>query len=162
MTTMSTEAMRELAATLAGLPGLEVLRTVFGRDDLNPGIAGLIGMGVREIDRGRVVFDTTTRPEFANPMGNTHGGICATLLDSVMGCAVHTELGPGDSYGTLELKVNYVRGVPLDGRTLTATGTTVHVGRQTATAEGRVVDERGRLVAHGSTTCLITRAPITP
>ena len=84
-----------------------------------------------------------------------HGGICATLLDSVMGCAVHTPLGPGIGYGTLELKVNYVRTVPTDGVRLTATGRVIHAGRQVATAEGRVEDERGRLVAHGTTTCLI-------
>ncbi|OLR93951.1 thioesterase [Actinokineospora bangkokensis] len=155
--------MPDPAATPATAPdgptGLELLRAVFTGPRAATGIAGLIGMRVGEIERGRVVFTAATRPEFANPMGTTHGGICATLLDSVMGCAIHTELGPGDSYATLELKVNYIRAVPLDGRLLTAVGTTVHLGRQTATAEGRVTDPDGRLVAHASTTCIVHRAP---
>jgi uncharacterized protein (TIGR00369 family) len=66
-------------------------------------------------------------------------------------------LDAGVSYSTLELKVNYIRAVPTDGRRLTATGTTIHVGRTTATAEGRVVDDQGRLVAHATTTCVIFR-----
>ncbi|SLJ73839.1 phenylacetic acid degradation-like protein [Mycobacteroides abscessus subsp. abscessus] len=90
--------------------------------DRPPFIGDLLGMEVDEIEHGRVVFAVRTRQDFANPLGTTHGGICATLLDSVMGCAVHT---------TLEAGVGY--------------------------AEGRVVDEDGRLVAHGTTTCVIFR-----
>jgi acyl-CoA thioesterase len=74
-----------------------------------------------------------------------------------MGSAVHTTLEAGVGYGTLELKVNYIRSVPVDGVKLTATAHTIHVGRKTATAEGRVYDSAGRLVAHGTTTCIIHR-----
>ena len=98
-----------------------------------------------------------TRPDFANVMGNVHGGICATLLDSVMGCAVHSTLPARAGYTTLELKVNYVRPVSIAGSHLLAEGTTIHVGSRTATAEGRVTDDAGRLVAHGTTTCLLFR-----
>ncbi|WP_233531573.1 PaaI family thioesterase [Antrihabitans sp. YC2-6] len=120
-------------------------------------IGDLLGMEMDEIEHGRVVFGLRTRPNFSNPLGTLHGGICATLLDSVMGCAVHSTLEAGVGYGTLELKVNYIRPVPVDGTRLTATGTTIHVGGKTATAEGRVVDDKGRLVAHGTTTCIIHR-----
>jgi uncharacterized protein (TIGR00369 family) len=77
------------------------------------------------------------------------------LLDSVMGCAVHTTLSAGVGYTTLELKVNYIRAARTDGQTLTAEGSVIHAGRSTATAEGKVVDEQGKLVAHATTTCMI-------
>lgn len=122
-----------------------------------PPIARLLGMQLEDIEFGTVSFSVVTRPEFANPLGTLHGGICATLLDSVLGCAVHSTLEPGIGYGTLELKVNYVRTVPVDGERLVATGTVLHPGRRVATAEGKVVDSQGRLVAHGTTTVMVYR-----
>lgn len=141
----------------AKLSGLELLRTAMTMENRPRFIGDLLGMQVDLIEFGKVVFAVETRQDFANPLGTTHGGICATLLDSVMGCAVHTTLDAGVGYTTLELKVNYIRAVPTDGTRLTATGTTIHVGRTTATAEGRVLDDKGRLVAHGTTTCVILR-----
>ncbi|MFC7755821.1 PaaI family thioesterase [Tsukamurella soli] len=120
-------------------------------------IGHLLGMRIDRVDVGEVEFSLTTRQDFGNPLGSVHGGVCATLLDSVMGCAVHSTLEAGIGYGTLELKVNYIRTVPVDGVLLVATGRTIHVGRTTATAEGQVKDGDGRLVAHGTTTCLIYR-----
>ncbi|MCP2296194.1 uncharacterized domain 1-containing protein [Nocardia amikacinitolerans] len=139
------------------LSGLELLKTAMSLEDRPPFIGDLLGIEAETLEHGKVVFSLRTRPEFANPLGSTHGGICATLLDSVLGCAVHTTLEAGVGYTTLELKINYIRSVPTDGRKLTATGTTIHVGRTTATAEGRVVDDQGRLVAHATTTCVIFR-----
>ncbi|MEU7140310.1 PaaI family thioesterase [Nocardia sp. NPDC046473] len=149
--------MSETTIDLAQLTGLEMLRLGMTMKDRPPFIGDLLGMEVDMIEQGKVVFTLRTRPDFANPLGSTHGGICATLLDSVMGCAVHSTLDAGVGYSTLELKVNYIRSVPINGQKLTATGTTIHVGRTTATAEGRVVDEQGRLVAHATTTCVILR-----
>jgi uncharacterized protein (TIGR00369 family) len=139
------------------LTGLELLRAALSQDSDAPYIGDLLGMVLELLEYGKVVFALQTRPDFANPLGTTHGGICATLLDSVMGCAVHSTMDAGVGCATLELKINYIRPVPTDGRRLTATGTTIHVGRTTATAEGRVVDEQGRLVAHATTTCVIFR-----
>ncbi|TSD62711.1 PaaI family thioesterase [Aeromicrobium piscarium] len=141
------------------MSGLELLRyaTALPMDERAPIIGDLFKFSVDELEEGRVVFSLPSDPAFANPLGSLHGGACATLLDSVMGCAVHTTLEAGVGYGTLELKVNYIRTVPVDGQTLTGTGTTIHVGRQVATAEGQVVDASGRLVAHATTTCLIYR-----
>lgn len=79
----------------------------------------------------------------------------STLLDSAMACAVHTSLPAGASYTSLELKVNFVRPVPLEGGRLVCEGTTVHMGRRVATAEGRVTNADGKLVAHGTTTCMV-------
>lgn len=94
-------------------------------------------MSIDEVKCGKVTMSLHTRPDFANPLGTLHGGVFATLLDSDMGCAVHTALEAGVGYGTLELKVNYIRSVQVDGVKLTATARTIHVDRKTATAEGR-------------------------
>jgi uncharacterized protein (TIGR00369 family) len=141
----------------AELTGLELMRIQATATDLPAYIGSLIGLSFDEVEHGRVTMSLSTRPDMANPLGTLHGGICATLLDSAMGCAVHTTLDAGVGYGTLELKVNYIRSVPVDGVKLTATANTIHVGRKTATAEGRVYDPQGRLVAHGTTTCIIHR-----
>ncbi|MEV6431325.1 PaaI family thioesterase [Nocardia sp. NPDC051463] len=154
---MSSETTPAPEIDFAELSGLELLRTAMTMEGRPRFIGDLLGMEIDLLEHGKVVFGLETRTDFANPLGTTHGGICATLLDSVMGCAVHTTLDPGVGYTTLELKVNYIRSVPTDGRRLTATGTTIHVGRTTATAEGRVVDDKGRLVAHATTTCVIFR-----
>ncbi|MEU9991533.1 PaaI family thioesterase [Streptomyces sp. NPDC007971] len=140
----------------AALSGLELMRWIQReRPAQIPSIGRLIGMRFDEVDPGRVVVSLDTRPDFSNPLGTVHGGIAATLLDSAMGCAVHTTLPAGVGYTTLELKVNYIRAARTDGQTLTAEGTVVHAGRRTATAEGRVLDEQGKLIAHATTTCLI-------
>jgi uncharacterized protein (TIGR00369 family) len=143
--------------TTAELTGLELMRQTAATTDRPAYIGTLIGLSIEEVDYGEVTMSLHTRPDMANPLGTLHGGICATLLDSAMGCAVHTTLEAGIGYGTLELKVNYIRSVPVDNVKLTATAKTIHVGRKTATAEGRVYDPQGRLVAHGTTTCMIHR-----
>lgn len=142
---------------MSRMTGLEFLRHAFAlpREQRPPVIGDLFAMEVHSLDEGAVSFSIQSLPTAANPLGTLHGGACATLLDSVMGCAVHTTLGPGVGYGTLELKVNYIRAVPVDGRSLIGSGSVIHAGRTTATAQGRVVDSEGRLVAHGTTTCLI-------
>jgi uncharacterized protein (TIGR00369 family) len=94
-----------------------------------------------------------------NPIGSVHGGYAATLLDSVMGLAVHTMLPPGTGYTTLEFKVSFIRGMTLDTGPVRSEGRTLNVGRRTATAEGRVTDAKGRLLAHATTTCLVFEIP---
>ncbi|MEV0081736.1 PaaI family thioesterase [Saccharopolyspora sp. NPDC050642] len=143
-------------ADLAAMSGLELMRWVQSeRTDDIPSIGRLLGMRFDEVEHGRIVISLETRPDFANPLGTVHGGIAATLLDSAMACAVHTTLPAGVGYTTLELKVNYIRAARTDGRTLTAEGNVIHAGRSTATAEGKVLDEHGKLMAHATTTCLI-------
>ncbi|MFB6752541.1 PaaI family thioesterase [Streptomyces sp. NPDC056353] len=140
----------------AAMTGLELMRWVQTERPTDiPSIGRLLGMRFDEVDHGRIVISLDTRPDFANPLGTVHGGIAATLLDSAMGCAVHTTLPAGAGYTTLELKVNYIRAASTDGVTLTAEGTVIHAGRRTATAEGKVLDGQGRLMAHATTTCMI-------
>lgn len=143
---------------LAALSGLELMRWIQSArptDTVTPSIGRLLGMRFEEVEHGCMVISLDTRPDFANPLGIVHGGIAATLLDSAMGCAVHTTLPAGVGYTTLELKVNYIRAAHTGGQTLTAEGNVIHVGRSTATAEGKVRDERGKLIAHATTTCLV-------
>nr|WP_042187597.1 PaaI family thioesterase [Kibdelosporangium sp. MJ126-NF4]CEL18216.1 hypothetical protein [Kibdelosporangium sp. MJ126-NF4]CTQ90553.1 hypothetical protein [Kibdelosporangium sp. MJ126-NF4] len=143
----------------AALSGLDLFR--LSRDvpaaQRPPGIWSLTGMQIEEVEEGRIVFSLTPRPEFSNPLGQVHGGIHSTLLDSAMGCAVHTTLPAGVGYTTLELKVNFIRGIALDGPKLFGEGTVIHAGRRTATAEGAIRDAEGTLYAHATTTCMIFR-----
>lgn len=132
--------------------GLEQLRALI---NTGAGVSELLGMTVETLEPGRVVLSLKTAPAFGNPLGTLHGGIMSTLLDSAMACAVHTSLPEGASYTTLELKVNFIRAVPTDGVQLTCEGTTVHMGRKVATTEGRILDGGGRLVAHGTSTCMV-------
>jgi uncharacterized protein (TIGR00369 family) len=131
--------------------GLDQLQEMINRGAADGvGIGGLLGMTAESLEPGRVVFSLTPNPSFSNPRG-----IMSTLLDSAMGCAVHTSLAAGASYTTLELKVNFVRPVPLDGVKLICEGTVVHGGRRVATTEGRILDENGKLIAHGTSTCMV-------
>jgi len=102
-----------------------------------------------------VVFSYDPVFEHYNPLGSIHGGIAATLLDSVMGCAIHSTLKAGNGFTTLEIKVNYVRAMTDKTGPVKAEGKIINVGSRIATAEGRLVDGAGKLLAHGTTTCLI-------
>ena len=138
--------------------GIDYLRKIAAGEIPAPPISRLMGFSVVEAGDGRAVFEATPGEEHYNPIGVVHGGLAATLLDSAMGVAVHATLGPGDGYTTLEIKVNFVRPMTRDTGTVRATAEVVHVGRRTATAEGRLEDASGRLLAHGTATCLILRA----
>lgn len=136
--------------------GLEQLRELINLGaEQGFGIGSLLGMTAETLEPGRVVFGLTPRSDFSNPLGTVHGGIMSTLLDSAMGCAVHTSLPEGAGYTTLELKVNFVRPVPLDGERLLCEGNVVHLGRKVATTEGRITNAQGKLVAHGTSTCMV-------
>lgn len=136
------------------MSGLEQLKTLLDR---RTSIATLFDMTADVLEPGRVVLGLRTRPDLGNPMGTLHGGVYSTLLDSAMGCAVHASLPDGASYTTLELKVNFVRPVSLDGVRLRCEGTVVHLGGRVATTEGRIIADDDRLVAHGTSTCMVFR-----
>jgi uncharacterized protein (TIGR00369 family) len=141
------------------MAGIDFLRGM--RDGTVPSapIAHLVGLAITEVDEGRVVMRLTPAEYHYNPIGTMHGGILATLLDSVMGCAVHSTLPRGRAYTSLEIKVNYVRAVTNDSGELTAEGKIVHGGRRSAVAEAKVADAMGRLCATASTTCLVFDLP---
>jgi uncharacterized protein (TIGR00369 family) len=138
------------------MTGLELLRAIAAGEAPGAPIAELMGFEPVEAQEGRVVFAAVPGPEHYNPIGAVHGGLAATLLDSAMGCAVHTTLPEGVGYTTLELKVNYTRPITSDTGRIVCEGNVLHRGSRVATAEGRVIAERtGKLLAHGTTTCLI-------
>ena len=120
-----------------------------------PPIARAIGFTIAEVEPGRVVFTYTPVGDHLNPLGSIHGGIAATLLDGVMGCCIHTRLAAGIGYTTLEIKVNYVRAMTAQTGPVRAEGKVINVGSRIATSEGRLYDSSDRLLAHGTTTCLI-------
>ena len=146
---------KEFQKSLKTLSGLEFMSRIASGELPQPPMGQTLGFRVTEVDSGRAVFEGIPRPEHYNPIGSVHGGFASTLLDSAMACAVHTRLDAGVFYTTLEIKVNLVRPVSETTGLLRAVGTVLHCGKRTATAEGRLLDESGKLHAHGTTTCLI-------
>jgi uncharacterized protein (TIGR00369 family) len=140
------------------LAGIDYMRKLIAGDFPPPPIAELMDFTLIEVDDGRAIFRGIPGEQHLNPIGSVHGGFAATLLDSALGCAVHTTLPAGIGYSTLELAVNLVRGItPATGPVL-AEGNVVHAGRRTATAEARLTaEDGGALLAHAKTTCLILR-----
>lgn len=144
-----------LAETGRGLSGLDYLQKLIHGELPPPPIAVLLNFRLSEIAEGRAVFVCDPAEYHYNPIGLVHGGLAATLLDSAMGCAVHSTLPAGVGYTTLEIKVNYLRPLIPDRGRVTCEGALIHRGSRTATADGRVTDVDGRLYAHATTTCLL-------
>ena len=155
--TVSWEDPRALAEAARGLTGLEFLRKVASGELPRPPISALMNFGLAELDEGRAVFTAEPAEYHYNPIGVVHGGLAATLLDSAMGCAVHSVLPAGAGYTTLEIKVNFVRALTAETGLVRCEARVIHVGGRTATAEGKVLDAAGKLYAHATTTCIIFR-----
>lgn len=118
-------------------------------------IARTLGYDVTEVERGRVVVVLVPTDAHLNPAGTVHGGLSATLLDSCMGLAVQSMLDKGTAQTTLEFKISLLRPITPETGLIRAEGKVLNCGRRIGTAEGRVTDRLGRLLAHGTTTCLI-------
>jgi uncharacterized protein (TIGR00369 family) len=118
-------------------------------------MAGTLGYDVTEVISGRVVVTATPNASHLNPAGTVHGGLAATMLDSAMGLAIHSMLDKGIRSTTLEFKISLVRPITPETGPIKAEGVVLNCGRRIGTAEGRVTDQKGRLLAHGTTTCLI-------
>jgi len=139
------------------MSGIEYMRAIISGEIPRPPIAWSLDFGLAEVEEGRAVFTLTPREFHYNPIGVVHGGVAATLLDSAMGCAVHSLLPAGVGYTTLELKVNFLRALTRDTGPVRAEATVLHAGKRTALAEARLVDEAGKLLAHATSTCMILR-----
>jgi uncharacterized protein (TIGR00369 family) len=118
-------------------------------------MASLLNFKLLEVDEGRVVFGAVPSRAYYNGLGVVHGGLAATLLDSALGCAINTMAPPGKVFTTLELKINYTRPLTREVGPVRCEARVIHLGSRVATAEGRVVDKRGKLYAHGTTTCIV-------
>jgi uncharacterized protein (TIGR00369 family) len=134
-------------ATMASMTGLDFVRAIFDGRLPAPPIMQTIEPFDSSAEPGTVVIHSIPAFRHYNPIGSVHGGYAATLLDSVMGLAVHTMLPPGTGYTSLEFKISFIK------------GSTLNVGRRAATAEGRITDAKGRLLAHATTTCLVFDIP---
>ena len=146
--TVSADRQKEMS-------GLEFVQgLVDGTLPLNT-IAQTLGYDVTEAASGRVVVTAEPSGIHLNPAGTVHGGLAATLLDSCMGLAVQSTLEKGFGQTTLEFKISLVRPITPETRVIKAEGIVLSRGRRVGTAEGRITDDKGRLLAHGTTTCLI-------
>jgi uncharacterized protein (TIGR00369 family) len=148
-------ALRDAGVAMSGL---DYLKAVFGGKLPPPPIAETMGFSGAEVDKGRAVFIAEPGEFLYNPIGVVHGGFAMTILDSAMGCAVHTMLAAGEGYTSLETSVNFVRPITLQTGRVRCEGKVIHSGGRIATAEGRLIAEStGKLLAHGTTTCLVFR-----
>jgi uncharacterized protein (TIGR00369 family) len=146
---------------LKGRSGLQMMQAMLAGEIPFAPIAHTLDFILLEVAEGRAVFQGTPGPAHLNPMGTVHGGWFATLLDSALGCAVHTMMPPGRAYTTAELSVNLVRALTPKVERVRAEGKVVHCGRQLATAEARLVGPDGTLYAHATTACLVFELPAT-
>ena len=140
---------------VTGRSGLELLQAMLRGELPFPPIARTLDFQLLEVGEGRAVFQGTPGPNHLNPMGGIHGGWYATLLDSALGCSVHTMMPPGRGYTTAELGVNLVKAIGPKVQRVRAEGRVLHCGRQLATAEAKLVGPDGTLYAHATTTCLV-------
>lgn len=144
---------------VAGLTGLQIMQAMLAGELPYPHIADTLDFGLVEVAFGKAVFQGTPQLKHYNPLGSVHGGWYATLLDSALGCAVHSTMPVGLAYTTAELGVNIVRAASAKSGPLRAIGQVLHSGRQLATAEARIVGADGKLYAHATTTCLVFPVP---
>lgn len=140
---------------VAGFSGMQVFEGMFDGSLPGPLIGETLDFLPVHIEPGYAVFQGKPGLAHYNPLGSVHGGWFATLLDSAVGCAVHSSLPAGKGYTTLELKLNIVRALTVKVPLVRAEGRIVHAGNQVATAEGRLIGPDGKLYAHATTTCLV-------
>jgi uncharacterized protein (TIGR00369 family) len=143
---------------IAGLSGLEVLQAMIEGRLPAPPISKTLSFRLVEVGDGFCVFEGEPGPHLLNPLGGVHGGWALTLIDSVTGCAAHTTLPPNVGYATIETKANFSRPIAPDTGRVRAEGRVVGKGRTIISSEGRIVDTRGRLLAHGTSTLMVFRA----
>jgi uncharacterized protein (TIGR00369 family) len=146
---------------LASMSGIDFLRKMFAGELPHATMMQQVGFTRGSAEAGFVVFQAIAGPQHYNPIGSVHGGFAATLLDSAMGCAVQSMLPVGHGYTTLEFKVLLIKAITADTGEVRAEGRTLNVGRRAATAEARITDAMGRLLAHATTTCLVFEIPNT-
>jgi uncharacterized protein (TIGR00369 family) len=144
---------------LVGKDGLAQMQGILSGELPPATIAATLDYLLIEVGHGRAVFQGTPGPDHLNPMGTVHGGWYATLLDSALGCAVHTTMQAGRGYATAELSINLVRALTPKVQRVRAEGEVVHSGRQMATAQARLVGPDGTLYAHATTTCIVFDLP---
>jgi uncharacterized protein (TIGR00369 family) len=144
------------AAVGAGMAGLDYVRAIYSGEIPPPPIAVVMNFSIEELEEGRAVFIGEPGEEHYNPIGVVHGGYASTILDSALGCSVHTTLPEGVGYTSQTLEVKYLRPITRDTGRVRSEAVVVHRGRKNAVAEAKLTDvETGKLLATGTSTCLI-------
>jgi len=154
LTLQWTDPMLAARAAMA-MSGLEYMRAMLRGEVAHPPMAVLMGIQLEEVEAGRVVVMARPGEQHYNTIGLVHGGFASTLLDSTLGCAVHSVLPPECGYGTTDLHVTFVRPLSSGTRQVRCEGKVLHHGKRLATAEGRVIGLDGKLYAHATSTCLL-------
>jgi len=148
-------------AIMSSMAGIDFVRAIFTGKLPEPPIMQTVDPFDCTAEPGVVVINSIPGVRHYNPIGSVHGGYAATLLDSAMGLAVHSMLPRGTGYTTLEFKISFIKGMTKDTGAVRTEGRTLSVGRRVATAEARMTDAKGRLLAHATTTCLVFELPAT-
>ena len=140
---------------LAELDGLGQLLAMVTGDAPRPPIMDTLDFSDLRPERGRVVVEMRAQEFHYNPLGGVHGGVISTLLDTAAGCSVHSTLAVGEAYTSLDLSVKFLRPVTTESGVLLCEGVVLQRGRRTALAEAQLFDERGKLLAHATSSCMI-------
>jgi uncharacterized protein (TIGR00369 family) len=140
---------------IAGKTGLETMQSMLRGEIPFPPIGETLSFYIVHVEDGQAIFQASPKPEHLNPLGTIHGGFHATVLDSALGCAVHSKLPAGRGYTTTQLSVSIVRALTPKIERVRAIGTVLHFGRQVATAEAKLVGPDGNLYAHATCSCLL-------
>ncbi|MDE0729035.1 MAG: PaaI family thioesterase [Alphaproteobacteria bacterium] len=149
---------RQTAEASQTMAGIDFLRAMMNGQLAQCAYQQTMDYDLVEVGDGRVMFAGKAAEYMLNPLGSVHGGYYAGMLDSALGCAIHSRLPAGQTYTTLEFKLNMVRAIPTDGRVIRAIGEVVHPGRKIATSEARLEDDGGKLYAHATCSCMIFSA----
>ena len=155
--TVTEESIPDRAETRRVLTGLEYMRKLLTGELPPVGMVELLNLKLIDVSEGYAVFTVQPDERHYNGLGIAHGGLAATLLDTATGCAINAMMPAGRVFTTLEMKINYVRPITGDCGVVRCEGKVIHVGRRVATAEGRIVDQNGKLYAHGTATCMLFR-----
>ena len=151
----------ETAARVGRSSGLEMLQAMRDGDLPAPPILHLVGGTGLEVEEGKVTVLMPVAEFHYNPLGTVHGGVIATLLDTAAGCTVHSTLPAGVGYTSLDLMTRFIKPVTIDSGVLRCEGGIISRGRRTAVAEAHLYDERGKLLAHATSNCLLFELPQT-
>ena len=155
--TYSWEDPLQTAEQALQMPGIDFLQAIINGNIPAPPVMHTLDIKLGTLQTGLVTFSFTPQEFHYNPIGTVHGGVITTILDSAMGCALHSTLPQGTGYTTLELKVNFLKAVNTKTGVLTATGKLIQSGSRVALTEAQLTDEAGNIYAHATSTCMLLR-----
>ena len=154
MTISDEDRAKSIADALKNMNGIDVMRNMMTTGDTSP-MGELLGIKLISVENGRVIMQAMPQMKFYNPLMRIHGGYTATLIDTAMGSAVFTKMQASQGAGTINLNISYVGKIDVETGLLTITGQILHAGRTMLTAEAKLQDQNGKLMAHGTGTFLI-------